>query len=50
MLEFDYFLYEVHDGKYGSLRDDGSWDGITRDIMQEVSRSDTLDICLPLAT
>ncbi|XP_078578215.1 glutamate receptor ionotropic, delta-2-like [Branchiostoma floridae x Branchiostoma japonicum] len=35
MLEFDFFLYEVHDGKYGSLRDDGSWDGITRDIMQE---------------
>ncbi|CAH1246305.1 GRID2 [Branchiostoma lanceolatum] len=35
MLEFDYFLYEVHDGKYGSLQDDGSWDGMTRDIMQE---------------
>ncbi|XP_019629702.1 PREDICTED: glutamate receptor ionotropic, delta-2-like [Branchiostoma belcheri] len=35
MLEFDFFLYEVHDGRYGSLQDDGSWNGMTRDIIQE---------------
>ncbi|CAH1246687.1 GRID2 [Branchiostoma lanceolatum] len=33
MLDFDYELYEVHDGKYGSRRADGTWDGMIGDVI-----------------
>ncbi|XP_035669394.1 glutamate receptor ionotropic, delta-2-like [Branchiostoma floridae] len=33
MLDYDYELYEVHDGKYGSRRVDGTWNGMIGDVM-----------------
>ncbi|XP_078658815.1 glutamate receptor ionotropic, delta-2-like [Branchiostoma floridae x Branchiostoma belcheri] len=33
MLDYDYELYEVHDGKYGSRGADGTWSGMVGDVM-----------------
>lgn len=37
MLNFQYELYLVHDGKFGSERSDGSWDGLVGELLGEVS-------------
>ena len=36
MLNFTYTLYEVEDGKFGSQNNDGTWNGLVGDIVQEV--------------
>ncbi|KAI8480234.1 Glutamate receptor ionotropic, delta-1 [Branchiostoma belcheri] len=33
MLDYDYELYEVHDGKYGGRGADGTWSGMVGDVM-----------------
>ena len=36
MLNFTYTIYEVEDGKFGSQNNDGTWNGLVGDIVQEV--------------
>ncbi|XP_078660207.1 glutamate receptor ionotropic, delta-2-like isoform X2 [Branchiostoma floridae x Branchiostoma belcheri] len=35
MLDFDYLVYEGPDGKYGSLQEDGTWDGLMKDVIAD---------------
>ena len=35
-MGFTYDIYEVEDGKYGSM-DNGEWNGIVGDIVQQVN-------------
>ena len=37
MMGFTYDLYEVEDGILGTQKDNGMWDGIVGDIVEEVS-------------
>ena len=36
MLNFKYQLYLVHDGKFGSKLDDGSWNGMIGELLSGV--------------
>jgi hypothetical protein len=36
-LDFDYEVYEVPDGSYGSRNKDGSWNGMINELIQGVS-------------
>ncbi|XP_035671161.1 glutamate receptor ionotropic, delta-2-like [Branchiostoma floridae] len=35
MLDFEYLIYEGHDGRYGSLQEDGTWDGLMKDVIED---------------
>ncbi|CAH1246306.1 GRID2 [Branchiostoma lanceolatum] len=35
ILDFEYLIYEGHDGRYGSLQDDGNWDGLMKDVVED---------------
>ena len=37
MLEFEYDIYLVHDGKFGSKMDDGNWDGMIGELLSGVT-------------
>ena len=37
-LQFDFTLYEPEDGSYGTMQEDGSWNGIVKDLMDEVKK------------
>ena len=36
MLEFEYDIYLVHDGKFGSKMDDGNWNGMIGELLSGV--------------
>ncbi len=36
-FQFEFELVEPPDGKYGSMADDGSWDGMILELMKDVS-------------
>jgi len=38
-MGFTYDIYEVEDGKFGSMQENGSWNGIVGDIVKEVNYS-----------
>ena len=38
-LGFEYNVYEVEDRNYGKKQDDGSWNGMIRDLIDGVSHS-----------
>ena len=40
MLNFDYDIYLVHDGKFGSKLADGNWNGMVGELLAGVSVSD----------
>lgn len=37
MLHFDYEVYLVHDGNFGTKRPDGSWNGMIGELLEGVS-------------
>ena len=37
MLKFDYEVYLVHDGNFGSKQEDGSWNGMIGELLEGVS-------------
>ena len=37
-LQFDFTIVEPPDGSYGSMKDDGSWDGMIKMLIDDVSR------------
>lgn len=37
-LERDYEIIPVHDGKYGAVNDNGTWDGMVGELVDNVSR------------
>ena len=37
IFQFEFELVEPPDGKYGSMADDGSWDGMILELMKDVS-------------
>ena len=44
MLKFDYEIYLVHDGNFGSKRSDGSWNGMIGELLQGVSQMHIIKI------
>ena len=38
-LNFEYELYEVPDGKNGMMNDKGEWNGMVRELIEDVSRT-----------
>ena len=41
-LHFEYDVYEVKDGNYGKKLEDGTWNGMIRDLMDGVSTTTDL--------
>ncbi len=37
-MNFDFEIVEPADGAYGSMKDDGSWDGMVNDLIHDVSK------------
>ncbi len=44
MFQFEFELVEPPDGKYGSMADDGSWDGMILELMKDVSSEHILQV------
>ena len=36
-MGFDFELYEPPDGAYGTMQNDGSWNGMVNELIQDVS-------------
>ena len=36
-MGFDFELYEPDDESYGSMQEDGTWNGMVQDLIKEVS-------------
>ena len=36
-MGFDFELYEPPDGAYGTMQNDGSWDGMVNELIMDVS-------------
>ena len=41
LVEFDYTIIPVKDGKYGGLDDNNSWDGMVGELVRNVSAPHT---------
>jgi hypothetical protein len=39
-LDFDYDFYETKDGYFGSLNDDGTWNGAIHELIEKVKQRD----------
>ena len=35
-MHFDYKIYEPEDGAYGTMQEDGSWNGMVNELIQDV--------------
>ncbi|KAH3833474.1 hypothetical protein DPMN_106784 [Dreissena polymorpha] len=45
MLNFQYDIYLVHDGKFGSKKVDGSWNGMIGELISGVKLSCKIKMC-----
>ena len=36
LMDFDYELYEAPDGKFGHMNEDGEWNGMIKELVEDV--------------